>query len=153
LPRSTLWRTRWKDLPRLIRGIVRLGGFQPAVVPHLAWRRRQIVLSEREHHRSLRLIAKALDLQPHVRGFVAEAWFYSPDTALASPHLAWASRLFEDSDGTVVVTGSAGRESGVFERGQTRQRLAEQGLFRPTLGLVIWPRDAVLRWAAANEGR
>jgi hypothetical protein len=146
LARSALWRVRTRDLPRFLRGVLALGGVRPAFVPHLAWRRRHIVLSEREHKRSLCFIAQALELQPHIRGFVAEAWFYSPDTAVASPHLAWAPRLFEDGDGVVVVTGRAGVESGVFES-RARRRLAEQGGFRPTLGLVIWPRAAMLRWA------
>lgn len=148
LARSSLWRVRFRDFLRLIRGIVRLGGFGPTINPHLAWRRRQIVLSEREHYRSLALMAQALELQPSLRGFVAEAWFYSPDSVAASPHLAWAPKLFHDWDGVLVVTGAAGKESGVFERGQTRERMAREGRFRPTLGLAIWPRAAMLRWAA-----
>jgi hypothetical protein len=148
LARSALWRVGWRELPRLLRGIIRLGGFAPALSPHLAWRRRQIVLSEREHYRSLALMAQVLELQPALRGFVAEAWFYSPDTVAASPHLAWAPQLFRDWDGVLLVTGAAGKESGVFESGKGRQELAASGAFRPTLGLAIWPRSAMLRWAA-----
>lgn len=147
LPRSTLWRVRWREFPLLLRGIRDLGGFRPTFMPHLAWRRRQIVLSEREHYRSLHLIAQALVLQPHIRGFVGEAWFYSPDATHVSPHLAWAPRFFRDWGAVVVRSGPAGRESGVFENSRTRQRLAEEGAIRPTLGLVVWPRAAMLRWS------
>lgn len=148
LQRSASWRVRWRDLPRLARGIMSLGGFRPAFTPHLAWRRRQIVLSEREHRRSLFLMAKALELQPDIRGFVGEAWFYSPDTPRVSPHLAWATRLFEQSGGTVVVSGRAPENSGVFEGSRARRQKANAGEFQPTIGLVIWPRSAMQRWAA-----
>ncbi len=147
LQRSTSLRVRWRDLPRLAHAIIELGGFQPAFIPHLAWRARQIVLSEREHCRSLHLMAQAMELQPEVLGFVGAAWFYSPDTLRVSPHLAWASRLFETSGGTVVTTGRATASSGVFERSRIRQEHAAAGTFRPTIGLVIWPRSAMQRWA------
>jgi hypothetical protein len=151
LPRSSLWRVRPRDFPRLLRAIGRLGGFRPLLVPHLAWRRRQIVLSEREHYRSLRLMAATLELQPTLLGFTAEAWFYSPDTARVSPHLAWAPRLFDRWGGTVVVVGRAGTDSGVYEGSRTRRELAKTGEFQPTLGLVIWPRAAMRKWAEQVE--
>jgi hypothetical protein len=149
LQRSMPFRVRRRDLPRLARGILALGGFRPAFTPHLAWRRRQIVLSEREHCRSLYLMAEALQMQPRIRGFVGEAWFYSPDTPRVSPHLAWAGRLFERAGGTVVVSGRATETSGVFEGSRARRDLADAGAFQPTIGLVIWPRSAMQRWAAS----
>jgi len=151
LARSVLWRVPTRHLPRLLRGVLALGGFRPTFAPHLAWRRPQIVLSEREHSRSLLLMAQTLELQPRIRGFVAEAWFYSPDIIRVSPHLAWAPRLFEEWGGMVIVTGPAGKESGIFERGRTRERLARQGLLQPTMGLALWPRSAMLRWARLNS--
>jgi hypothetical protein len=148
LQRSVLFRVRWPDWPRVTRGVRALGGFRPALVPHLAFRKRQIVLSEREHYRSLFQMAQALELQPRLLGFVAEAWFYSPDTPIVSPHLAWAQRLFETWGGFVVRSGNADETSGVFEQSRARRESAEKGKFRPTLGLVIWPRAAMQRWAA-----
>lgn len=148
LQRSMLFKTHWRDLPRAVKGIFALGGFRPAFVPHLAWRRRQIILSEREHYRSLFLMSEALEMQPDILGFVAEAWFYSPDTSRFSPHLAWAPRLFQTWGGTVVRSGRADASSGVFENSRRRRQAADAGEFQPTLGLVIWPRDAMRQWAA-----
>jgi hypothetical protein len=153
LQRSAVVRVRLREVPRLLRGIVDLGGFRPAFVPHFAWRRRQIVLSEREHYRSLFLMAKALELQPEILGFVGEAWFYSPDTPRVSPHLAWAGRHFETWGGTVVVSGPADESSGVFVGGRARRELADAGKFQPTSGLVVWPRSAMQRWAAHVNGK
>jgi hypothetical protein len=151
LPRSVLWKVRPADLPRLLRGIVRLGGFRQAFVPHLAWRRKQIVLSEIEHYRALERMAGAVALQPGIRGFVAFAWFYAPDVARVTPHLAWAPRLFQEWGGTVLTAGQAGEESGIFERGQRRREQVESRGVQPRLGLVIWPRRAMLDWAASRS--
>lgn len=153
MPRSMLWRVRRRDLPRLLKGLVLLGGFRPTFVPHLAWRREDDRLLEEEHRRSFRLMAEALRLQPRVRGVFAEAWYYSPDTARVSPHLAWASRLFDEGGGVTVVSGVADESSGVFARSRTRQRLAEEGRYHPTLGLGIWPRTRLIRWASAQSAR
>ena len=153
MPRSMLWRVRRRDLPRLLKGLVLLGGFRPTFVPHLAWRREHDHLLEEEHRRSFRLMAEALRLQPRVRGVFAEAWYYSPDTARVSPHLAWASRLFEEGGGVTVVSGVADETSGVFARSRTRRRLAAEGRYQPTLGLGLWPRTRLIRWASAQSAR
>jgi hypothetical protein len=147
LSRATLRTVPVRSLPALLRGIRALGGFRPAFVPHLAWRRRQIVLSEREHYRSLFRMAQALRHQPDVLGYVGEAWFYSADTHRVSPHLAWTTPFFESWGGTVLVSGPADERSGVFEGARARRELADAGAFRPTLGLVLWPRAGMLEWA------
>ena len=149
LSRSTLWRVQRRQLPALLAGVRALGGFRPTFVPHLAWRRRQIMMSEREHYRSLFLMTQALELQPQILGYVGEAWFYSPDAHRVSPHLAWTKTLFETWGGTVVITGAADESSGVFQGSRVRRELAERGEFRPTLGLAIWPRAGMRRWAAS----
>ena len=148
LPRSKLWKVPLRAVPRLVRGIVELGGFSPTLAPHLAWRRKQIVLGETEHYRSLFLMTRAMELQPEIIGMVAEAWFYSPDLAPVNPHLAWAARLFQTWGGTVIVSGPAEESSGVYVGSRARRQLADEGSFKPTVGLVLWPRAAMQRWAS-----
>lgn len=40
----------------------------------------------------------------------------------------------------------------MFARNETRKRLYEEGMFTPTMGVVLWPRADVLRkWRAHPE--
>lgn len=148
LPRSVFLRVKGRDRARLAGAVMRLGGLQPLFVPHMPWRRKHLVLLETEQHRSYYRMARAMEQQPRVRGFLAEAWFHAPDTYEASPNLAWVNRVFQEWGGVVVKSGRARPESGVFELGKRRRQLAAEGKYTPSLGLVIWPRAAMLAWAA-----
>jgi hypothetical protein len=43
--------------------------------------------------------------------------------------------------------GSADPSCGVLHRSPERKRAYDEGRLKPTLGLVIWPRDEMLAWA------
>lgn len=151
LPRSTFLRVGGLDRARLVRAAWRLGGLSPLFVPHMPWRR-QLTLLERQQHRALFRMAEAMRRQPQIRGLLAEAWFHSPDAPKVSPHLAFVNRVFQEWGGFVLDSGPATEESGVFVGGEGRRRLAAEGKFEPRLGLVIWPRREMLRWAAHVAG-
>jgi hypothetical protein len=146
LVRSSFLRVRGFDRARLARAVLRLGGFSPVFSPHMPWRK-QFMLLEGQLLLSYYRMAEAMRRQPRIRGLVAESWFHSPDTSRVSPHLAWLNAVFHEWDGVVVRSGPAGPLSGVFERESLRKRLADEGKFSPTLGLAVWPRRAMLRWA------
>lgn len=152
LPRSLLLKLSPRDMPRVAAFVaLRMRGFQPVFFPHLAWRRKnRFMLLETEMYRSYHRMARSMALQPAVKGFVAAAWFYSPDTFAVTPHLAWMSRIFEQHGGLVARIGPAHPESGVFEGGGRRRRLYDEGTFKPTSAMVLWPRRAMLAWAAAH---
>lgn len=152
-PRSAFLRAKGFDRVRLARAVVRMRGFGPVFVPHTPWRRVPLVWLERQQHLSYYRMALAMHHQPAIRGLIAEAWFHAPDTYKVSPHLGWVNRVFHEWGGVVVDTGPAGENSGVFERGATRRRLAEAGQYTPRLGFVVWPRRAMLRWAAHYAGQ
>jgi hypothetical protein len=147
-PRSAFLRARGFDRVRLASAVMRMGGVAPTFVPHNPWRKAPLVMLERQQHLSFYRMAVAMDRQPAIRGFVAQSWFHAPDVHKVSPHLAWVNRVFHEWGGVVVDAGPAGPDSGVFERGETRRRLAAAGQYVPRLGLVVWPRRAMLRWAA-----
>jgi hypothetical protein len=128
----------------------RMRGLQPVFFSHLNPRRPNRSLLESEANRSYYRMARSMQLQPHIKGFAACSWFRSPATHRVSPHLAWLSRVFEDNGGLVVESGRDRPDSGALGRSRTRRRLYEQGLFTPTRGLVLWPRDAMIAWAAAH---
>ena len=95
-------------------------------------------------------MACSMELQPDIKGLVASSWFRSPDTHRVSPHLAWVNTVVVENGGFAAVRGKADPNCGVFVRSQTRRQLYERGEFTPTIGLVLWPRKAMLRWAAAH---
>jgi hypothetical protein len=151
IPRRYLLRVAPVSLPRTLTFVAaRMRGLAPIFYSHLNSRRPDRSLSERESNRSYFQMAKALELQPAVKGFAACAWFRSPDTAEVSPHLAWVNRVFLENGGLVVKAGRADPEGGVFHRSVTRRRLYEMGAFTPTNGLVLWPRQAMIAWATAH---
>jgi hypothetical protein len=152
LPRSWLLRIERKALPKVALFVGKAGGFSPLVYPHLGvLRPRRIMLVEQEINRSYHRIAQSVRMQPAIRGLMASAWFFSPDTDRYSPHLGWLWRFFADNGGIVTTMGAADpEESGALSRSNKRKQLSEAGEFHPTLGLILWPRQQMLRWAAAH---
>ena len=152
LPRSWLLRIQRNALPRVALFVARAKGFSPLFYPHLGvLRPKRIMLVESEINRSYYRMAQSLAMQPGVKGLIASAWFFSPDISRVSPHLAWLAQFFLDNGGIVANMGAAGPEaSGVLSRSNKRKELYQAGQLHPTLGLVLWPRKQMLRWAAAH---
>jgi hypothetical protein len=153
VPRSWLFKIPLRALPRLVSSIVlELRGFQPAFVTHLnPNRRNQHVLLERESLRSYHRMAGSMERQPEIKGLVVASWLYSPDTFAVSPHLAWLSKVFLENGGHVLPLGPADPECGVLHRSPERRQAYDAGTFKPTEALVIWPRAAMLAWAAGQQ--
>jgi hypothetical protein len=128
----------------------RMHGLAPVFFSHLNPRRRDRSLLESEANRSYFEMAKAMELQPEIRGFAACSWFRSPGTHQVSPHLAWLSRVFLEHGGWVVDAGFEDPDCGVLYRSDTRRKLYDAGRFKPRRGLVLWPRRDMIAWAAAH---
>jgi transposase InsO family protein len=139
-----------KLVPTILFAALRMRGLQPVFFSHLNWRRPHRSLIELEANRSYYRMAQALRLQPGIKGFAACSWFRSPGVHRVSPHLAWLSRVILENGGFVVEAGVDSPESGVLHRSRTRRSLYEAGKFRPSKGLVMWPREAMIGWAAAH---
>jgi hypothetical protein len=129
---------------------LRMRGLQPVFFSHLNWRRQNRSLLETEANRSYYRMAQSMRLQPGIKGFAACSWFRSPGVHRVSPNLAWLSRVFLENGGYVVEAGPDSPEGGVLHRSRTRRALYDAGKFRPTKGLVMWPRRAMIEWAAAH---
>jgi hypothetical protein len=128
----------------------RMRALQPVFFSHLNWRRANRSLLESEANRSYYRMAQSMRFQPAIRGFAACSWFRSPGVHRVSPNLAWLSRVFLENGGYVVEAGPDSPDGGVLHRSRTRRALYDAGKFRPTKGLVMWPRDAMIAWAAAH---
>ena len=152
IPLSWLTRLAPRRLTKLLRFLVRrTRGRRPFFFHHIAWRRKnRLFLLEVEQNRSYYRIAQALRRHPEVKGLLTESWLHSPDTFRVSPHLAWLNTPFLEHGGLVVMLGAAEASSGVFTGGGERQRLYEEGKFRPTTAMAIWPRAAMLEWAESH---
>jgi hypothetical protein len=151
IPRSALLRVSPAHIASTAAFVVwRMRGLGPVFFSHLNPRRPNRSLLEVEANRSYYQMARTMELQPKIRGFAAHSWFRSPATHAVSPHLAWLSRVFLENGGCVVEAGPEPSDAGVLYRSETRRRLFESGKFHPTRGLVLWPRRAMIAWAAAH---
>jgi hypothetical protein len=150
--RSDVLAVRPRHLPSVLAFVAfRMRGLGPVFFSHLNWRRPNRALLETEALRSYYLMARAIEHQPQIKGFAACSWFRSPATHRVSPRLAWLSRVFVENGGLVVEAGPDDPHGGALYRSQTRKRLYESGEFKPTKGLVLWPRDAMIAWASSHR--
>lgn len=151
MPRTWLLKVHPLVLPKVIGELVgRMGGIRPIAMPHLNyWRRNPILMTPNENERSLWRMAKTIELQPDVKGFVASSWFYCASVGKISPHLAWVRDFFQDHGAFLADMDPAPIRSGFLIGSQRRRQLYTEGKFRPRQTLVLWPRDEMLRWAAS----
>jgi hypothetical protein len=152
LPRSWVGRIRPVSALSRVLSIVTVQwrGFGPAFFIHLAVTYPVRALLEREALRSYYRMAQSLALQPEVRGLIAASWLHSPDTFAVSPHLAWLNKVFAENGAVVATMGPAAPDCGVLAQSAERERAFAEGRFKPTLGLIVWPRREMLAWAEAH---
>ena len=151
IPRSWLLKMDRRDFPRVLWTIVLdLGGFAPTFVSHLGLFRKTRSMSKEENDRSFYRMAEAMALQPEIRGWSGSSWMRSPETHRVSPNLAWINQTILENGGVVTNIGPADPDGGILTRSETRRRAYEAGEFKPKEGLGIWPRRAMLAWAAAR---
>lgn len=149
-PRSWLLRIHPANLPAAIGALSRQG-LGPVVAPHLShWRANPLFVLKGENERSLRRIAKCMELRPDIGGLVADSWLYSAEVGNAFPHLAWQRSFFLDHGAFLVEMETATPDSGFLVGSAKRRQLWEQGRFRPRRTLVLWDRHSMLSWAAAQ---
>lgn len=146
IPRSWLLKVPAPDWLRFGRAVVKAGGLGPMMFTHLNPRRASARLEEPGLSLCYAVLAEAIALRPDLLGVVAASWFRSPDTHRVSPRLAVVNAPILGSGGVVTTVGRAPLDCGVFARSETRKRLYEEGQFTPTIGLALWPRDALLAW-------
>lgn len=152
LPRSWWLAVHPLDLPDLLREVFRgLGGHGPLLSPHTShWRPNPLVLLPQENERSLWRIAKSMQLQPDIRGLMADSWMYSADVGESFPHLAWLRDFFVEQGAYAVDLELADPGSGFLIGSARRRQLYENKAFRPRHTLVLWRRADMLAWAARH---
>jgi hypothetical protein len=141
-----------RDVLRVLGFIAtKLKGFAPCIVTHVNGRRKNShVLLESAQNKAYYRIAKAMELQTEIRGLITASWLHSPATHKVSPHLAWMNEPILESGGLIVDVGPDNPENGALAGSSERKQLWDKGRFVPRMAAVIWPREAMLRWAAEH---
>jgi hypothetical protein len=152
LPYSWLLKVRPRDLPGFVRQIsLVLGGPGPYVSPHINNGRPNLtILPKARMLRSIWCIAKALEMNPGIRGLCCVSWLFSAETGKTFPHLAWLRDIYADAGAYVVELWAASLDSGFSDGSPLRQKLYAEGKFNPRLTLVVWPRKEMLAWASQH---
>ncbi len=93
-------------------------------------------------------IADLLESRPAVKGMVGTSWFYDPQLPAISPRLGYLQSTPIDNGAFVVRHGpGAIHTERATATSPTRRELYEQGRYLPVCCSLIWPREALLRWA------
>jgi len=151
-PRSWLFKVPLSALPKVSYFIAtRLKGFAPCFFPHMATRRKNpLILLEKECNRSWYRIARSVEMQPDIKGLVVSSWLHSADTFKVSPHLSFVNKPFVESGAIVTSVGEADETAGYLIGSALRRKLYDSGKFKPTLGLILWSRAQMIRWALSH---
>jgi hypothetical protein len=148
LPGRTALQTPLHQWPALAAVLLQTGGRAPYAEIHVNERRKnRFTLTESEGLRSLYWIAKSLEIQPGVRALFSYGWLACRTTAEVAPRLAWIRRFFVEQGAFVSSVQPAPPDAGFLVGSQERRRLYEQGLYRPLMTYVVWPRRKLLEWA------
>nr|WP_294505455.1 hypothetical protein [uncultured Rhodopila sp.] len=103
--------------------------------------------------RCYELVAELLAARPHCPGMVGGSWFYDPALAKISPRLAYLADTPIGGGAFRVRLGPSEEDAELATAtSSTRRALVEAGTYVPTKWLLIWPRKALLAWAAARRG-
>lgn len=151
IPRSYLLKVPMRDMPRVFRTVAAdLHGVRPCFTVHMGVQRYPLLFVEQESHRAYHRIAQSMAMQPAIKGLIAASWYHSAETIRVSAHLAWTNRTPLAHGAVVTDIGPASPEDGFLVGSAERRRLFEAGSYRPTIGLLIWPRRDLLAWADAH---
>lgn len=150
--RSSLLHVPRLHAPRFLSFVVRkLRGTRPCFKGHLNGRRKNcLMLLESEQNAAYYRIAKSMELQPEILGYVATSWFHSPVTFRVTPHLQWLNSIFLENGGFIVDMGVESPDCGVLVGSRERRQRWESGEFKPRNAMVIWPRREMIGWATRH---
>jgi hypothetical protein len=154
IPRRWIVQARSSERLRLVRYIAtRLGGFKPVWETHMPKQPPGVHLTEAAFVGSHVEIARALERHPKIRGIASTSWFYDPEIAVVSPHLAFIHELLAANDCFVfeVPCDEPMREN-ALHGSRARQVAHAAGTYRPRAFARVWSRDALLRWAKRQPG-
>jgi hypothetical protein len=100
-----------------------------------------------------RTIASILELNPEIRGEAGGGWLYDPQVERISPRQAFRRRVVVEGGAIpLFLRRDVEGTSGAISTSATRRGLFERGEYVPEIWICVWPRRALLQWAAAGRG-
>lgn len=96
-------------------------------------------------------LAQLLALNPAHKAVIAASWFRDPALREISPRLSYL-RDYPEAHGALFFLAGHDRtgQSGALSRSSTRMRLFRSGAYVPKIHMMIWPRQELLAWHAAE---
>ena len=91
-----------------------------------------------------RTIAELLDANPDYKGHNGSAWFYDPNMRHISPHLSYIAQISK-SGGAYHFNLGEDRSGYALSKSKKRQKLFNDGLYRPLLYMVVWHKEDMIR--------
>lgn len=98
-----------------------------------------------------RRVAELLALNPEVNGVTCSSWWYDPQLKTISPRLTYLREFLLDNGAEIFhIRADHDASYGATEKSATRLKLFESGEYVPQIYMAIWPRRALINWAATS---
>jgi len=105
--------------------------------------------SEDGWNRSYLQIAEMLKRNKEVKGIIRGSWFFDPVIKKISPHLSYLQDLPLQHGAKLFYVG-IDKSGCAFAKSKQRQKLYYDGEYTPKNYLLVWPREAIINWAASK---
>ena len=122
--------------------------FKPFYQIHMALRFADR-FNENEREASYLRIAAMLRANPGVKGLIGISWYLDPALKEISPELSYLQDLPENNGALIFpLSTPEGAARGALVGSAWRTQLYREGKYQPKNAFIIWPRTALLGWAA-----
>lgn len=147
VPRSLLIKVLPNERLSFAALVARLGGFRPYCEIHLDVRQKDRFNPQGWEY-SLCLVGQTLQAFPEIKGVTGSSWFFDPQIRTVSPRLVYLRELIEAAGGRFFFSGRSEHTTELaISASSTRRSLYQQGSYLPASYLMIWPRQAALKFA------
>jgi hypothetical protein len=100
------------------------------------------------HIRFFNTVAKIMEMDETMMGWVGNSWFYDPKLEKISPKLAYLRRIPLENGARDFYRGTNdSAKKHALVKSPTRKRLFKEGKYLPVNYMIIWPRRELLEWA------
>lgn len=147
ISKSLALKGSYKEKLRRLVLFWRIGGFRPFFQGHMHLFNREAVNLEGRRD-FYRCCVELSALYPKHLGFFCSSWYYDPVLETISPRLEYLRN--EPLAGGAHLLFVADGGAGALDTSPTRRRLHAEGTYKPKTYMIIWDKEALVRWAKAH---